>query len=190
MRETQKSTSTSDPSTSTSKTTRRSAIATTIGGLALIGVSGVSGTTEAADIARDTDDGPDRLTFADRRFRRQLLRAVWRLHRQKKLNKKQYVRIKAAAWSGMPIAASNEPNARKAVFVQHLRTEVEKRIRADRKAFEHVTEGFFDDLFENFSFDGVVTWIMENWQLILQIMMALLVFLDAAYEAGEPENLK
>lgn len=57
-------------------------------------------------------------------------------------------------------------------FIGHLRQSVAKK---------QVAGGIFDifDGFE-FSFDGMLTWLLENWQLVLRIAMGLLVFLDAA----------
>ncbi len=107
-----------------------------------------------------------------------MIRAMWRLRLRGTIDRETYSRYKAMLFAGLPIAGQFGDDAPRRFAVQHLRLAVKKRMIVDRAA-----QGLVDDLFENLSFDGVVTWILENWQLIVQIMLGLMVFLNAEYEA-------
>ena len=121
---------------------------------------------------KDEDAAPsDGLSLADRRFRWVFLRALKIQRRRGKIDAKRYRRLTIAAWSGMPIAGKTALTTPRP-FIGHLRRSVTKK---------QVAGGIFDifDGFE-FSFDGMLTWLLENWQLVLRIAIGLLVFLDAA----------
>lgn len=122
-----------------------------------------------ADTPRSSEDGPDAkpLTFRERRFRWIFTRALKIQKRKGKIDAKTYRRFKVAAWSGMPIAGGPGTTERKPL-IGHLADRVEK----ERKS----ATGLFDD----FSFDGILQWILENWQLVARIVLMLLVFLDKA----------
>lgn len=119
-----------------------------------------------------------------------MIRAMWRLRIAGKLDRATYAQYKSMIFSGLPIAGA-EKDARPRFVIQHLREEVEKRIEKEvTNAVESVVgervsiEQFkLADWLMNLSFDDVVTWIIENWQVIVQILAGLMVFLQAEYEA-------
>ena len=119
------------------------------------------------DTSRNMEDGrKDRpLTFRERRFRRLFLRAISIQKTRGKLDEKKYRRLKVAAWSGLPIATGEE----RGPFIRHLYREVKKHRAA---------KGIFDNF--EWSFDGVLEWLLENWQLVLRIVLMLLVLLEEA----------
>lgn len=111
-----------------------------------------------------------------------MIRAMWRLRIRGKLDRQKYARYKAMLFSvGLPIAGAGE-DVRPQFVVQHLRVEVEKQMLT---AFgvRRLSSNPAGDWFENFSFDGVVTWLVEHWQEIVQVLAALVVFLQVEYEA-------
>lgn len=68
----------------------------------------------------------------------------------------------------MPIAAGKgKPTVS---FIQHLKREVESQKKPNAGAI-------FD--FE-WTFDGVLEWLLDNWQLVARIILGLIMFLDAA----------
>jgi hypothetical protein len=95
------------------------------------------------------------------------LRALAKQRRTGKIDAKTYRRFKVAAWSGMPIAVGDLPEA--GPFIRHLHREVLKA---------QVKNGIFDGF--DWSFDGMLQWLLENWQLVARIVLMLLVFLDKA----------
>lgn len=108
------------------------------------------------------------MTLRDRRFRWLFVRALKIQKRKGKIDAKTYRRFRVAAWSGLPIAAG--PSGVNKPFIGHLADAVEKERRS--------AKGLFDGF--EFSFDGILEWILENWQLVVRIVLMLLVFLDKA----------
>lgn len=136
------------------------------------------------------------LTLGDRRFRRQFMRALHRLRWANRITQTEFVRMRRAAYSDLPIAAVmggggrpivNDGKQEKA-FIQHLRKGVEDAMG------DKIPKGFFDDVLNQLPIlDDVVTWILENWQLVAQIAMALLLILGTAEASdvdGKPEDFQ
>lgn len=125
------------------------------------------------DTSRSSADGPDvkPLTLADRRFRWVFLRALKRQKAKGEVDAKTYRRLRVAAWSGMPIAGGD--GGPKRPFVGHLREAVDKKRKNSGGLFD-----IFDG--SEWSWDGVLEWMLENWQVILRIALSLLMFLDKA----------
>ncbi len=112
------------------------------------------------------------------------------------MNNKDYARFRSAAYSGLEFslvkAFALEGTIVSAVedmsFIQHVRSFCERKMRADRNLQRHaagqqmVAGGVFEDLFGNFSemFSFTTDWIVENWQMVLQVILGLLVFLGRA----------
>ena len=86
------------------------------------------------------------------------------------MSKKDYVRTRKALWSEYPFIAKGMGcrDGAPHLFLTHFCHEVNIR-----------RKGVKLDLFENFSFDNIIDFIAENWQIILQVILALLAFLDA-----------
>ena len=128
---------------------------------------------------------PPPTSIADRRFRRAFVRALIIQRRRGNITKKQFARAKAAAYSGLPIAASGKGKP-DGIFIQHLRKQCEAEMKKSKLA-EGPVMSFFDDLFDNLDWSGlfgmVVNWLIENWDKVLGLMLTLLLFLEAAEKA-------
>jgi hypothetical protein len=141
----------------------------TTAAIAAIGAGG-SLALGGEDTPRSSEDGPDAkpLTLRERRFRWVFLRALKRQRAKGKIDAKTYRRFKIAVWSGLPIAGGE--GVERGPFVRHLHREISKA---------QVANGIFD-IFDGFdwSFDGMLQWLLENWQIVARIVLMLLVFLE------------
>lgn len=118
-----------------------------------------------------------------------MIRAMWRLRLYREMTRETYARNKSMLFSGLPIAGQIGDERPRRFVIQHVRARVEKRMKADRLRgsqslqSEQETETPILDWLVKLSFDDVVTWLIENWQVIAQILAGLMVFLEAEYES-------
>ena len=111
-----------------------------------------------------------------------MMRAMWRLRLRGTLNRRDYSRFKAAIYSGVTLAGID--GTRPQFVIQHMRAEVQRlMVKGTAWDARYDFAGTIEAWFDAFSFDAVVTWIIENWQMIAQILVGLLVLLDAEYNA-------
>lgn len=133
------------------------------------------------------------------------MRALIRLRLAGRIDGERYRQLKAASYSGLSIGGDTvailgrdsggttygtKLNGPPKAFVQHLRADVEHRVKAAKlrgslslhSEFKAAKEGPIEDLFEGFDemFTFVTQYIVENWQVILQMIVGLLVFLEEA----------
>ena len=111
------------------------------------------------------------------RFRRAFTTALTRQRKAGKIDKKTYVKLKRAAWSGMPYALNHgfqKPDS-VGTFIYHLRAEIKGK---------NTATGPFTDLIENLDifelFERLVNWLVENWEVVLRVALSLLMFLENA----------
>lgn len=114
-----------------------------------------------------------------------MIRAMWRLRLEGKLDRETYARYKSMLFSGLPIAGLDGTMGTRSRFViQHFRLEVQRLMVKGTSWDAHYDfAGTIEEWFATLSFDGVVTWLVENWQVIVQVLLGLMVFLHAEYEA-------
>lgn len=110
------------------------------------------------------DEDPGRgeaiLRTEDRRFRRQFNLALTRLRIRGDITASDAVRYRNATFNAMELKDNK-------AFVQLLREECEQR-----------AGDLMDDLVK--WWEWLTEWIMENWKTVLQVVLSLLVFLEAA----------
>lgn len=151
------------------KMTRRkvltSALCASIGTKALTS----TGNAETGVLSENSEFVDVRLVRADIVFRRQFCTALRRLERRGTISKADAHKYRVACYNRIRLATADGESG---AFVQLLRKEVDKLRKAAGLDF--------DDIMVDLSsiFSQVVNWIIENWELVLRVVLMLLVFLE------------
>lgn len=120
--------------------------------------TGIVGAGEALD--EPPGRGEAVLHADDRRFRRQFNLALFRLRGRGEISSSDYWRFRNASFNAMELKDEK-------AFVQLLREECEQK-----------AGDLMDDLVK--WWEWLTEWIIENWKTVLQVVLSLLVFLEAA----------
>ena len=108
--------------------------------------------------SEDTEPGEAALSLADRRFRRQFNIALRRLVLRGEITREQQHRYRVASYNSLVVKDGLS-------VIQALRIECEQ-----------MAGDLLDDL--TVWWEWLVQWIIENWALVLKILLSLLVLLD------------
>lgn len=124
-------------------------------------------TSTSADVpVRDLFNRPGLVQF-QHSFRR----ALWRLRLSGKITPQQQRKYWLAAVTSQEI----EYKDKQAFLIVHLQKECEKIAKA--------SGDFLDDLSDWWNL--IVAWIVENWEVILKVLLSLLVFLETPEDASK-----